>query len=397
MSVRRKTVTTEELENQGPRPEDQIGETPGDISLWDYMKALPEEEWQRQTVYVYQTHPSVTRKDGEPAYLERFGAPFDEDVIRALAPMGSKFKAIVKRVGQVPLNFSFAMVPRHTAAAYAPPANPADKGNDMVTLLKEMIEKSNSGAGVDQLKESFSHIQEMMRSSYTESLKTIAQQKPEGEAGLIDKLVKLGVIKTGGQGGILETVGVLKQLGLIGEKREDVFDQIEKLKTMGELLGWSTGGHGGADDDWRISLAKNAPDILGGIERVTLNIVQAIQQARAPQGAPPPNAPGDAQKPALAAQQPEPIPASVMQAALDSLVKSKLIQFYKEEIEPEEVVAWLDLTAPEMVDYLKKFEPEQVHAFFKTDTILSQIASEEKCKPWIEKILAEMKAEPVEA
>ena len=291
MPARRKVVTTEEYQSPEAPPQPS-GEYP-DEDVFEYMAAIPQEERANTKIYVYQVEPSVSRVEGAPAYLKIFSgeSPFTYEDLKKLAPQAVRFRSKIFRPNAEPKIFPNIFVAPQAVQPVPQKPVPAEGGPELVTLLKDMIDKSNSGAGVDQLKESFHHIQEMMRTSYTESLRTIAQQKPEGEAGMIDKLIKLGLLKTGNdQGGILETVGVLKQLGLIGEKREDVFDQIEKLKTMGELLGWSTGGHGGGEDDWRISLAKNAPDILGGIERVTLNIVQAIQQARVPAGTVPPPA-----------------------------------------------------------------------------------------------------------
>jgi len=66
-------------------------------------------------------------------------------------------------------------------------------------------------------------------------------------------------------------------------------------------------------------------------------------------------------------------------------------------VETEDVVMWLEMTAPQMVDYLKQFEPDQVHAFFLNDPLLSEIGKEEKCKMWIRGLLREIKAEPVGA
>ncbi len=396
MPVRRTVTTRDEIMPSGPAPEDQPGSTPGDVDLWDYMRSLPETEWQKTTIYLYQIEPSVTRKEGEPAYLKKFGGPFDEDAVRQIAPQGTRFKAIAKRVGEAPTNFFFAMVPQPGVAAQ--PAA-AQSSNELVPLLKELIAKAQSG-NTEEMLATFRQAKEIMNTTYTESLKTVAAQKGDPEGQLLDKLVKLGLIggRGGEGGGLLETITALKSLGLIDTERKSPLDQLLELKDVARTF--FGGGGSGDDDDWKKILARSAPDWMGHLEGMTRNIAQALAGVRAPQGQQPPR-PTAAQieeaGPPAQPQPPQQPAQDVMQNAMDTLIKAKLVEFHHNEIPADEIVDWLALTSPEMVDDLQKYESGQIMAYFQSDPVLRQIGSGPEVKAWIEAVLKEMKESQVEA
>lgn len=412
------TQTVGAEESQDPRSLSQT--SPQNEAFFESMEAIPETEWQDKhlSVTVYRREPPA-----DPQRPDRTTYAFKKESLFSPAYVASNFgggvfeywfkegTALKTRgffsIGGAPKPPSLWNVSGSVVQPAAGASVPAEKTVELTALLKDAMDKLNSGAGIEQMKSSFATIQDMMRDAYSASLKGIAERNPDGD--MLDRLIKMGVIKTGNNNSsnLVETITVLKELGLVGEKKEDLLDQIEKLKTIGDVLGWNRGGAGG-DEDWRVSLARNLPDVLGGIERVTMNIVSAIQQAK---GTAPAIQPGNppAQPPATqpaATQPPQGITPEAQQAALDAFIKTKLVEFFQarpgavdsaQEIAVEEVVNWLDHTAPAMIDYLSALPADVIVTQISGDPILRTISVDPAGKKWITDLLKEMKAEPVEA
>lgn len=409
-STQRKIIETT-IENAAGEEQDPrvvSAQSPQNEDFFQMIADIPATDWtnKRISITVYRKEPPVdTQRPDRASFAFKKETAFDESYVSGRYG-GGLYEYWFKEGGNLKARGFFVIggAPKSPAEwnqeAKLQPAAFAggEKNSELVSVIKDLIAKAQNP---DEMRKSMENALEIMKTAYMKSAETVAAQRGTGDADgfdkAIDRLVKLGLLKTGNsQDNMLQTIAMLKELGLVGDKREDLLDQIEKIKAIGDVLGWS-GGRGAGDEDWRIALTRSAPDILGGLERITTNIVQAIQAGRGqpvqqnPPAQPPATQPPPAQLPAQQVSQ------QAMQQALDGLVKGKLIEFYRDEIEPEEVVMWLELTAPAMVDDLKKFDADQVHKFFLTDPLLQEIGKEPGCKLWIEKILKEMKAEPVGA
>jgi hypothetical protein len=421
------TTTTENggEEQRDPRALSQV--SPQNESFFEKLSAIPESEWagKHTSVTVYRKDPPADpQRPDRTTYAFKKESAFSEDFVASRFG-GGVYEYWFKEGTDLKSRgfFSIGGAPKPPTlwnvaggmpqAPAVPGSVGAEKSPELVGLLKDMMDKLNSGASTEQLKATFRDAQDVMKTTYTESLKNLASKDHDGD--MLDRMIKLGVLKTvGGSSSLIETITVLKELGLVGEKKEDLLDQIEKIKTIGDVLGWSKGG--GGDDDWRISLARNLPDVLGGIERVTVNIVNAIQQSKGQPGAsiapaaaqPGQQSPQNANPPQNAAQpqNPQEVTPQAQQAALDAFIKTKLVQFFTqrsgkvksdEVMTLEEVVNWMDHTAPEMVDYLSSLPADVVAAQVSKDGILAQITNDPDGKKWIAELLKEMKAEAVGA
>lgn len=425
--VQRTTVTKvidEPIEQPIAAPASPLPEPTEDF--WKYIESLSADDWKKHHVSLYryplgQTKPQKLGRYvktynherplvSEDQIFDEFGGSQYDALLRGPAKDGSGRVTLIAK-------HSWEMDgPAKNPWTTAPPATgvaaPSDTTAVLDLLLKHLqsLQQSKNPAADPALKESIGLIQQL----------TAAMPKPEGVKELVAGLASLQQL-TGGGGGeknsIIETITVLKELGLIGEKRRSL---AEELKDMIEVTAMLGGGGGGGKRDWVTSLIDAAPTILEKVTPIADKFADAaasnrrvaeIRSGHVPavmprETATPPNRPAPALVPpntataaatAPAAESPatrtvappetEPVRIAVQPPNLD-WVKARAVQLFAAGKTGDAIAEWLDSIDDQLGNFLGAMDADKFAAFVKSDAILGQIAPAPRFQQFVEEFVS---------
>jgi hypothetical protein len=224
--------------------------------------------------------------------------------------------------------------------------------------------------------------------------------KQQGVAELVSALADLKKLTGGDNGGgnsIVETIKVLKELGLVGEKKRSL---AEELKDMLEVTAMLGGGGGGGKMDWATTLVQNLPTILEKATPIADKFADAarnnarvaeIRSGRvpAPAALPPATPPAPALVvPAAAPAAESPAPRTVAAPETEPAggpatfvapnliwVKARAVQLFAAGKSGDLIAEWLDTLDDELGNFLGSMDEDKFAEFVKTDPILKEIAT----------------------
>lgn len=383
--------------------------------FWRYIQAMKPEDWKKtHTVSIYryplgQTKPQKLGRYvktykldsplvSEDQIFEEFGGGQYDALLRGPARDGSeRVTLIAKHSWEMdgPAKNPWAT----SAATSAAAPGPSEIASTLQVLLQhlETLKKSPTASDNPALKESIALIQQL----------TQAMPKPEGVKELVAGLASLKELTGAGDGqsSIVETIKVLKELGVIGgESRKSLATELKEILEIAAMVG----GGGGAKVDWATSLVQNLPTILEKATPIADRFAEAsrnnarvaeIRAGRAPASLPPSTRPAPAlavpaastasaapaaespgartvaapeTEPATAAERPAGI---VVQPPTLDWVKARAVQLFATGKTGDAIAEWLDQIDEQLGNFLGSMDEEKFSAFVKSDPILGQIAT----------------------
>ena len=420
------------LEEERPQPDRYLSDgfpNPKAMNVWDYMQELTDEQWKEHIGYLYRTSPTTMRVQGKAAFLLKFASPITEEQIAeqyggrayTLILKRGKEKAYEERFGiEAPPKFQDSETPEGAAAEEKKESAATDGVlQQLIDVLKgELAEAKAQGRETNPmgaLKTSLELMQHASKSSIDFALKQAPQQPNIAEMiSAISELQKLG--GGGGGGGLVETLKVLRELGVLGNQQQrNPLGQMRDLLGLIKELKEESGGGGGEGSVWTELARSVGPHLAGMIEnlRGSMGDFRAAQEAqtartmigkgyqvRAPQGAAPlPGAAGAAPAiPSVGARAPSsgaPLPGPVLvqpapssppyggaaesppdnqaiASFMQDFIKSRIVKFLKDGESGEEAAGWADDTDPFFAEQLAQVIKENPAALAH-DAIFSQV------------------------
>jgi hypothetical protein len=372
----RKVVTTEYVPPDEARPSARYS---GDF--WEIINGISTDEWADHLVRVYYANDRWESAGSPPG--NKLTSKFDEEYIRDTWG-GGRYLLILygppggsKRVGQT---FHVEIVgtpPKQFISGGGKPASEADSAGSQTVALEAMRMYANPEFVRMQM--------QMMVTAATEAMALIKSQMPAAQNPLETLRAAKEILGSGNhEGGLLDTLRVLKELGLVGSPEKKGIDEILGLITTLKTSGLINSGAQKADI--AATFANNIPLLadrfVAGLEQLRLksesdertirlqrgeirqndlNVITMDQQRQPPStpaaGAPTPAAPAPA-----ATVTPEVAQAIIAQAHLHRLVAGiKQPNSTGQDMYDYLVNAW-----PEILDELAKMSKETLLGFFKS-------------------------------
>jgi len=405
--------------------------------FFDLLADISSDEWARvYTLELRRLEPKLAAAPGTKGFLDVFTEPVTKAMIKKQYG-GGKFRLLLLKNNKYKTSHDFDIEgdPIYARGREVAPDNSngtALEGrllNMMETNMRELKEELKRREASGTPDPAFEKAVNILSTAYTTGLSAV-QKEQSNPTALLKDLVStakemglLGANGNGGDGGIIATIRVLKELGLIGQSAvpQNPLEQLNLYLSIFEKMDDLRGGGGGRrgkDADWKETLANKFGDALPTIlERmgqpraragvrpgvaappqrpsVQPNPQPITPRAAAPGARPAPAATGlrvvseeeaapaaSAEQPAASAQE-SAVPASAEQIAPEALaaieeqayyvgVKRRVLQAVKDGDEGSLIADFLELAWPQMVNYLESFNAEQISKFLAQDPILGE-------------------------
>jgi hypothetical protein len=431
-TVKTKTITTVESD-----PVEQVVVPPAvplpEVSedFWRYIQSLTTEDWKNHTVALYRFPLGQTKPQKFGRYVKTYKAECpllsEEQIFEEFG--GSQYDALLRG----PKDGRMTLLAKHSWEMDGPAKNPWQMSNSptqtpppsdtaavLETLLKHLqnLQTSKNPAQDPALKDSISLIQQL----------TAAMPKPEGVKELVAGLASLKAL-TGQDGGnsLVETIKTLKELGIIGEKKRSLAEELKDMLEVTSMLRGDGGGGGGGKRDWLTSLIDNTPTIIEKVTPIADRLAETsrnnahIADLRAGRIPPPaasalPARPAPAlvvpatTAPAAAAPaaespasrnvtMPETEPATPKQQAPVFVspnlewVKARAVQLFAAGKPGDAIAEWLDSIDEQLGNFLGSMDEEKFSAFVKADAILAPIAAAPRFTEFVTEFVDYFKAD----
>ena len=417
-----------------PEPAQDVVEKPQQpkMSFWERLARISAAEWGRDyVIYLYRESPKV-RMAGQGGYLCKLAQPFSPEDVKARYG-GGTFKAMLNK-GQNLIDtevFEVEGIPifditreNPNGAGGAGIAAPSASESQVLKIVEEQMramreEISRMRDRGEQVNPAQERALDVLTTAYKRGLEVNVAQPPDPMKSLDSAVALIERIRpaapTAG-GGILETISVLKELGVF-QKPKTLAEQLAELASLRELMGDAGGG---GKTTW-LDLARDAvPRVLDTLSAAAAN--QQIQQR--PRPVPPQRAatPQPAQQQQLPAQPSaapsssglrmvpvdetgeihEPQPVNVAAEEPFSVVmRKKIVEtvHFGEDAENDatDIVNFLQIAWPEGARYLETLSEDQITNFFAMDPILVVATQEPRWRDVLTHAKAyalEMLAEP---
>lgn len=275
--------------NTGAQPEIKADTPPKPkIDFWEEVRPGAKQDWSRRIVYLYRTKP-VTGMKVKEKYLDVFAQPFTVENVKTKYG-GEEFKAILVQDGKIIATEEFSIE--------APPIYDATRENPMgpngqpaASVAGEEVTRKIT----DQFLEERRSENEMLTDAHKRSLDIVTDGFKQVQAQAVRT-------ESGGDSNIINTIRVLKELGLVGQPppnpmatmvemmkfaKEMGFmgggnaltglkEQIELVKTLADAVG--SGGGGGKTDIWG-TLVSKAPEIIDGLGNIVGKVKDVQSEA----------------------------------------------------------------------------------------------------------------------
>jgi hypothetical protein len=375
--------------------------------FWEYIESLTPADWKDHAARVYR-YPNGEKKPRELGrYLVRYDVenPLVNEAQLAKSYGGGQYDVLVHRKRKLIFRASFDIEgPARNPDAAALGANgQAAGGGELATTLNTVLQHLK-GMQASAPAEQTPKFQETI--SMITAL-TNALPKNEGITGLVSALAALDQLRGGGgqKSDLKETLELLRDLGIIGERAEAKKSKAEELKEILEIADMMRGG--GGKRDWVTSLIDAAPTIIekaGGVLDKAVSVSQnnaRIADARARAGlAPLPAAPAQPVATLPAAQtaetrevaplEKETVDAGapvVIQPPTFEWVKARAVQLFREGKRGDLIAEFLDNIDPQLGNQLGSLSHAQLGMFISSDPILGEIAQTPRFQEFVGEIV----------
>jgi|SRR5882724_263833 len=389
--------------------------------FWKYIESLTTDDWKRHHVSLYRYPLGQTKPQKLGRYIKTYKAEnplVSEDQIFDEFG-GSQYDALLKGPAKDGSG-RLTLIAKHSWEMDGPAKNPwttppsapgtvapSDTTAVLDLLLKHLqsLQVSKNPAQDPALKESIGLIQQL----------TAAMPKPEGVKELVAGLASLQQL-TGGGGGeknsILETITILKELGIIGTERKSLVSEIKEILEIAGMVGG--GGGGGGKLDWGTALVQNLPTIFEKAQPIAEKFAEAAASNRRVAelrsgvipAAPSPTRPVPAlvhpTTPAAAAPAAEsPAPRTVAMPETEPAtsaappfvapnlewVKARAVQLFAAGKTGDAIAEWLDSIDEQLGNFLGSMDEAKFTEFVKGDAILSAIATAPRFREFVEQFV----------
>jgi hypothetical protein len=428
--VTTKTITTavsEPVEEAVKPPAAPLPEASEDF--WKYIQSLTPDDWKTHTVGLYRYPLGQTKPQKLGRYVKTYKAECplvsEDQIFEEFG--GSQYDALLR--GPHPEHGRQTLLAKHSWEMDGPAKNPwqtsATGGNHatpppsdtaaiLETLLKHLqnLQTAKNPAQDPAVKESIALIQQL----------TSAMPKQQGITELVAGLADLKKLTGDGGGGsnsLIETIKVLKDLGIIGAERKSLATELKEIMEIAGMVGGGGATTGGGRRDWVTSLIDNAPTILEKVTPIADKFADAarnnarvaeIRAGRipaepvpstrpapalaAPATATPAAAAPAAEAPAsriVAAPETEPATGTTAKIAIQApsldWVKARAVQLFATGKDGDAVAEWLDSIDEQLGNFLGSMDADKFSQFVKDDPILSQIATAPRFPEFVEQFV----------
>jgi len=372
----RTTIIKENLPPGGNSPDD-AKPTPFYDREWEIVvNALTKEEWERHIMRIYRSNEKWER--GAGPVENTFTAPFTEEDVRSRFGGG-----------------------RYVMWLYGPPKRQTLVGRYSLELEGQPIMNSVSRAPATNGSESvaieamrmyanpeFVRMQmQMMVTAATEAMGLIKSQMPVAQNPLETLRAAKEILGTGNaEHGLLDTLRVLKELGLVGSPEKKGIDEILSLITTLKTSGLINSGAPKADlaSTFAANLPMLADRLVNGLHEFRLQAESTERAVRISRGEMRPSdpnvitlegqSPAPAQSPsavtqpaAPAPQNPTQVSAEVAQQIIAQAHLHRLVAGIKQpDSTGQDMYDYLVNAWPEILDELAKMSKETLLGFFKS-------------------------------
>jgi hypothetical protein len=389
------------------------------------MRSLTPEAWKDHIVYLTRERPKTHMNGVVGGYLTKIIEPFELDDIKD-AYGGYEFSYIMKRGRDAIYNGRFTVEAppkldgqRESAGATGENGGGNALVQQFVNMLREELMRSRDAAGGDQ---TTTKAVEMLSSASEAAMEMIKKQVPDAAnpatqlKELLGLAKELGIFGGGGEGGILGTIKVLRELGIIGQAAMDPMKNLDSMLSVFTKLDELRGSSGGRRRDWKETAIEKGLDYLPQVldtfrETREANMRIANDRARAaehlsriqnpsarpavasvmtprPAGVPPAapttvtvtsglrtvpiDQPADPGEPAAEFAQGEIVIETIDRnsPAFMNTVKLCVLEMVQRGDHGEQIVDFLDGAKPGFSNTLVDYTPEQLSDYFRLDPIL---------------------------
>lgn len=395
------------------------------------MKQLTPEQWKDHIVYLTRESPKVNMNGMGGGYLTKMVQSFDIDDVKqtyggyefSYIMKGRKDELLYKGTFRVEAPPRFDAVREQGGVAGAGAAD-ATLAQQFVSMMREELGRMREQLANGDDGGATEKAVEMLGKASDKAMETILKQVPQAgsAASQLKELVEvgktLGMFGSGGaDGGIIGTIKVLKELGIIGGPAVDPMKSLETMLSIFKSLDDLRGGGGRRSNHWWDSpIAEKAVDALPGLfdtfretretnERIASARLRASENLRAmgrqPAPAPPGAAPGAAPMPPpisssglrtvrldnATAPTAAPAPAADNEEtmiietidrnapAFDNFLKQVVVEMVLRGEHGEPIVDFLDGAKPGYSNNLVQFPPDVLTSYFARDPILQAAVS----------------------
>ena len=407
-----------QISQPAPPPPPQVEEKSEEKTprwFFDKIEEYPKNDWGRVwSLELYRLKPDVPGVPGSKGYLALFNEPITLEQIKATYG-GGLFRLNLCKNGRwiTSHEFPIAGEPKYDLSRERPSAtngngSPSSAESKLLTMLEEQIGRLNDEllamrSKGEQPNPAMERGLDILTTAYKRGIET--QGPPADSLKSIETAVALiekirPAAPTAG-GGILETISVLKELGVF-QKPKTLAEQLAELASLRELMGDAGGG---GKTTW-LDLARDAvPRVLDTISAAAAN--QQMQQRprsvppqrapapapaqQLPPGAPPSSASGSPRTFSVNGlrmvpvddtgeiQDQQPVnPLTGVNVAAEEphsvVMRKKIVEtiHFGEDAENDatDIVNYLQIAWPEGARYLETLSEEQITKFFAMDPIL---------------------------
>lgn len=247
------------------------------IEFWSYIAGLSPQDWKRHIVYLYRTKPTVGM-GAQGKYLEKFTEAFTVDDIRTRFG-GEEFRALLQRDRTLLVSETFAIEAAPKFDARENPPNGAAQAGALERVMEKLIDREREAGEGDSLtnKAAEQAIDLVTKGYETVLAKTGSTASGNGgEAQLLNTirvLKDLGLIGAPAPRSMAAEFGdflkMAKELGIVGQPQNQLSSLKDTLSVIKDLAGDMGIGGGGRRGGWAEVLAERAPDFIEkGVEAI---------------------------------------------------------------------------------------------------------------------------------
>jgi hypothetical protein len=180
---------------------------PAAMDVWEYMRELTEEQWQKHIIYLYRINPTVSRIPGQPAYLDKYAGPI------SIADIAERYGGLEYRLDLIRTDthrnvyrhrFPIDATPKNAhgekfegqPAAAAPGSANGSQNDQMLSVVQTLLEQRDETP--DEYFDPRAAVSEAIKiqaEGAREAIKLIAEQKSGGGDSMIIKLLLPALIQ----------------------------------------------------------------------------------------------------------------------------------------------------------------------------------------------------------
>lgn len=272
-------ITPAQQEQPAPANEEKRRDELSPSWFWDLINGISKDDWgsKYDLLLLRRGESKVPMATGEKGFLDQFIQPVSLPIIKQKYG-GGLFRIILNHNGHFKTSHDFEIEgqPLYDSRRERPVNAPAAAGGSdsalaqqIVTMLREEMSRNREAQGNNPASEAAIGLVTNGAAKVIDMIKENSTGKSGGILETITVLKELGLIGQQQQpagGGVVETIKVLKELGLIGTAPAaaagNLTDQLTQLLTVYEKLDAVRGSGGGGKADWKETLASKAMEHL---------------------------------------------------------------------------------------------------------------------------------------